>query len=148
MGRAACWAIYSVFGSRILRRYTPLVATTWAVVAGTLFIAPVGIAQLATADLSRGAADRAGKSLYSGLLGAGFANVIVFHALKLLGPTRVTALQSLIPGLAVVLAAIFLGEAIRPAQVVGGAVILGGVALLRRGHWFGRSATDVVGGPA
>jgi drug/metabolite transporter (DMT)-like permease len=148
MGAAACWAIYSVFGARILRRYSPLVATTWAVVAGTLFIAPVGIAQLASADLSRVGPPVVLAILYSGLLAAGFANVIVFHALKLLGPTRVTALQSLIPGLAVVLAAIFLGEPIRPAQVLGGLVILGGVALLRRGRWWGRSPTESVGGPA
>ena len=61
--------------------------------------------------------------------------MVVFHGVKLLGPTRVTALQFLVPALAVVLAAIFLGEPIRPIQVVGGVVILAGVALLRRGSW-------------
>ena len=65
------------------------------------------------------------------MLAAGLANVVVFHGVKLLGPTRVTALQFLVPPLAVVLAAIFLGEPIRPGQVVGGAIILAGVALLR-----------------
>jgi len=57
---------------------------------------------------------------------------------KLLGPTRVTALQFLVPALAVVMAAIFLSEAIRPVQVVGGGIILLGVALLRRGSLPGR----------
>ena len=33
------------------------------------------------------------------------------------------------------MAAVFLGEPIRPIQVVGGAIILAGVALLRRGSW-------------
>jgi drug/metabolite transporter (DMT)-like permease len=138
---ASCWAIYTVFGARILRRHSPLVATTWAIVAGTLFIAPVGIAQLASTDLSGVGLPIVLAVLYSGTLAAGFANVIVFHGLKLLGPTRVTALQSLVPALAVGLAAIFLGEGIRPVQVVGGVVILGGVALLRRGAWPGRAAT-------
>jgi drug/metabolite transporter (DMT)-like permease len=40
-----------------------------------------------------------------------------------------------VPPLAVILAAIFLGEAIRPVQVAGGVIILAGVALLRRGSW-------------
>lgn len=142
---ALCWAIYTVFGARILRRHSPLVATTWAIVAGTLFLAPVGIAQLATADLSGFGPPVLFAILYSGTLAAGFANVIVFHGVKLLGPTRVTALQSLIPALAVVLAAVFLGEAVRPAQVIGGVVILGGVALLRRGAWPGRAAAESVG---
>jgi drug/metabolite transporter (DMT)-like permease len=142
---ALCWAIYTVFGARILRRHSPLVATTWAIVAGTLFIAPVGIAQLASADLSRVGLPVVLAVLYSGTLAAGFANVVVFHGVKLLGPTRVNALQSLVPALAVVLAAIFLGESIRPAQVIGGVVIVGGVALLRRGAWPGRTATESVG---
>ena len=132
---ATCWAIYTVVGARILRRHSPLVATTWAIVAGTLFLAPVGIAQLAMSDI-RGVGLPVVLAIgYSGTLAAGVANVVVFHGLKLLGPTRVTALQSLVPALAVVLAAVFLGEAIRPAQVVGGIVILAGVALLRRGAW-------------
>jgi drug/metabolite transporter (DMT)-like permease len=145
---ATCWAIYTVFGARILRRHSPLVATTWAIVAGTLFIAPVGIAQLATADIHEVGLPVVLAIVYSGTLAAGIANVVVFHGLKLLGPTRVTALQSLVPALAVVLAALFLGEAIRPAQVIGGIVILAGVALLRRGAWPGRGAPRVAGGPA
>jgi drug/metabolite transporter (DMT)-like permease len=145
---ASCWAIYTIFGARILQRHTPLVATTWAIVAGTLFIAPVGIAQLASSDLGGLGLPVGLAVLYSGTLAAGLANVVVFHGLKLLGPTRVTALQSLVPALAVVLAAIFLGEAIRPFQVLGGIVILGGVALLRRGAWPGRRATRAMGEPA
>ena len=145
---ALLWAIYTVFGARILRRHSPLVATTWAIVAGALFIAPVGIAQLASADLAGVGPPIVLAVLYSGTLAAGFANVIVFHGVKLLGPTRVTALQSLVPALAVVLAAVFLGEVIRPAQVIGGIVILGGVALLRRGAWPGRTAAESVGRPA
>ena len=49
-----------------------------------------------------------------------------------------TALQFLVPAMAVVMAAIFLAEPIRPIQVIGGAIILAGVALLRRGSWPGR----------
>jgi drug/metabolite transporter (DMT)-like permease len=145
---ASCWAIYTVYGARVLRRHTPLEATTWAIVAGTLFIAPIGIAQLLTSDVSGFGLPVILAIAYSGTLAAGFANVIVFHGLKLLGPTRVTAQQSLVPALAVVLAAIFLGEAIRPAQVVGGVVILGGVALLRRGAWPGRGTGRSIVEPA
>jgi drug/metabolite transporter (DMT)-like permease len=135
---AACWAVYTVLGARILRRHSPLVTTTWAILAGTLFIAPLGIAQLATSDLSGFGWPVVFAIIYSGTLSAGFANVIVFHAVKLLGPTRVNALQFLVPVLAIGMAAIFLDEPIRAIQVVGGAIILAGVALLRRGSWPGR----------
>ena len=148
---AGCWAVYTVFGSTILRRHSPLVTTTWAVVAGTLFIAPLGIGQLVI-DGSSGGLSGLGPPiffaiLYSGTLAAGFANVIVFHGVKLLGPTRVTALQFLVPALAVALAAVFLGEPVRPIQLVGGGIILAGVALLRRGSLpGGRRAVRAMGG--
>ena len=132
---AGCWAVYSVFGATVLRRHSPLVTTTWAIVAGTLFIAPFGIAQLVTTPISGVGLPIFLAILYSGTLAAGVANVVVLHGVKLLGPTRVTALQFLIPPLAVVMAAIFLNEPIRPIQVIGGAIILAGVALLRRGSW-------------
>jgi drug/metabolite transporter (DMT)-like permease len=134
---AACWALYTVFGADVLRRHSPLVATTWAIVAGTLFMAPFGLAQLATVDIGLFGPAVLLAIIYAGTLAAGISNVIVFHGLKLLGPTRVTAFQFLVPALAVVLAAIFLGEAIRPVQALGGFVILAGVALLRRGSWPG-----------
>jgi drug/metabolite transporter (DMT)-like permease len=49
----------------------------------------------------------------------------------LLGPTRITTIQALVPAMAVVLAFLVLGEPIRLGQVVGGAIIVGGVALTR-----------------
>lgn len=142
LGAAACWAGYTVFGARILRRHSPLVTTTWAVVAGTLFLAPIGLAQLATSDLSRVGPPAFLAILYSGTLAAGIANVVVFHGVKMLGPTRITSLQFLVPAMAVAMAAIFLAEPIRPIQIVGGAIILAGVGLLRRGSWpaVGRAA--------
>ena len=135
LGASLCWAIYSVFGAAVLQRHSPLATTTWAIVAGTIFIAPIGLAQLATADLSGFGWPVVLAIIYSGTVGAGFANVVVFHGVKMLGPTRVVAFQALVPALAVALAAIFLAEAIRPVQVVGGIVIVAGVAIVRRGAW-------------
>jgi drug/metabolite transporter (DMT)-like permease len=146
---AACWSVYTVFGASILRRHSPLVTTTWAILAGTLFIAPLGIAQLVTSDVSGFGLPVVFAILYSGTLAAGFANVVVFHGVKLLGPTRVNALQFLVPVLAVGMAAVFLDEPIRAIQIVGGAIILAGVALLRRGSWPGRdTVARAVGGLA
>ena len=59
------------------------------------------------------------------------------------------ALQFLVPVLAVGMAAVFLDEPIRGIQLVGGAIILAGVALLRSGSWPGRGRVErVVGGAA
>lgn len=137
LGAAICWATYTAFGARILRDHSPLVLTTWATIGGTLVLAPVGLGQLlAPGVVGQEQADRwpsiAFAVAYSGLLAAAIANVVVFNGVRLLGPTRITALQSLVPALAVVLAFVILLEPIRPGQVLGGAIIVLGVALIRR----------------
>ncbi len=139
LAAAACWALYSSFGAPILRRHSPLRTTTWAIVFGTLFLAVPGVLQLGAIDTSRVGAAAVGAVLYSAFLSAGISNVVVFHGIWLLGPTRVTAFQFLVPAIAVVLAAIFLGDQIRPAQVIGGAIIVLGVIVTRSGSaWSGR----------
>jgi drug/metabolite transporter (DMT)-like permease len=137
LAAAACWASYTAFAAPVLRRHSPLMLTTWATIGGTVVLAPPGLAQL----LAPGAVgpDQAARAVpllvaiaYSGVLAAALSNVIVFNGVRLLGPTRVITLQSFVPAMAVVLAFIFLHEPIRPAQVLGGAIIVAGVALTRR----------------
>jgi O-acetylserine/cysteine efflux transporter len=79
-----------------------------------------------------------GAVLYSGLLAAGISNVIVMNGIKVVGPTRTAALQFLVPALAVLFAALFLAEPIRPGQIVGGVVIVLGVMLTRAAAIGGR----------
>jgi drug/metabolite transporter (DMT)-like permease len=136
LAAAACWASYTAFAAPVLRRHSPLVLTTWATIGGTIVLIPPGIAQLvAPGALGPEQADHAVQLLlaiaYSGILAAALANVIVFNGVRLLGPTRVITLQSFVPAMAVVLAYVFLGEPIRPAQVIGGVIIVLGVSLTR-----------------
>lgn len=138
LAAAACWATYTAIAARVLRRHSPLVLTTWAAIGGTLALAPIGIGQLLAPgalgpDQAAALVPIALAVAYSGLLAAAFANVIIFNGVRLLGPTRITAMQSLVPALAVVLAFLFLAEPIRAGQVAGGAIIVAGVALTRFG---------------
>jgi drug/metabolite transporter (DMT)-like permease len=138
LAAAICWATYTAVGARVLRRHSPLVLTTWATIGGTMVLAPIGIGQLvAPGAMGPEQAEALPQIVlavaYSGLLAAAFANVIVFNGVRLLGPTRITAMQSLTPAMAVVLAFIFLGEPIRAGQVIGGVIIVTGVALTRFG---------------
>jgi drug/metabolite transporter (DMT)-like permease len=130
---AACWAVYVSFGAPVLRQHSPLQTTAWAMAGGSLVLLVPGLIQAAGAHWS--AVDPAawGGLLYSALIPAGVSNVVVFHAIRLLGPTRITALQFLVPFATVVIAFIVLSEAIRTEQLIGGAVIVAGVAVTRIG---------------
>ncbi|HET7027559.1 MAG TPA: DMT family transporter [Candidatus Limnocylindrales bacterium] len=139
LGAALCWAIYTAWGAPILRRHSALRTTAWTTVFGTLFLAPIGLAQFAFAAGSGGPSEVTVAAVipvfaavvYSGWLAAGFPNVAIFHAVALLGPTRVTAFQFLVPAVTVVVAFVALAEPIRLAQIVGGVVIVAGILVMR-----------------
>ncbi|HVL53478.1 MAG TPA: DMT family transporter [Vitreimonas sp.] len=140
LGAALCWAIYTSFGAPILRRHSPLRTTAWAMTAGAIFLVPIGSAQLATLDWSEVTPPIWGAVVYSALLPAAIGNVVVFHAVKLLGPTRITAFQFLVPAFAVLMGAAFLAEPVRLAQLVGGAVIVAGILVTRSAPGWRRGA--------
>lgn len=132
LGASLSWGIYLAFGSPFLRRHSPLLTTAWAMAGGSLVLAPLGIAQLATVDPASITPGIVGAFAFSALLAAAAANVIVFRAVRRLGPTRVANFQFLVPAIAVVLGALLLGERIFLGQVVGGAGIVAGILVARR----------------
>ncbi|MGZ3586346.1 MAG: DMT family transporter [Candidatus Limnocylindrales bacterium] len=138
LGAAACWAVYVSFGATVLRRHSPLRATTWGVVFGSLSMAPFAAWELA--GWQPGSIDPGipFALAYSSLLAVAAANVVNFRAIQLLGPTRVTAYQFLVPAFAVVIAAVFLAEPIRAGQVLGGVVIVAGILIARGTFSAGR----------
>jgi drug/metabolite transporter (DMT)-like permease len=65
--------------------------------------------------------------------------VVMFEAVKVLGPARTVLFQFLVPAFAVLFAALFLGEEIVPGQLAGGAVIVLGILVSRSGRAHGRA---------
>ncbi len=129
---ALLWAVYTVAGTRVLRHVDPLTATAWTVLGGTLFLVPFGVWDAATAPPSSIPPLAIAAIVYSGALAAGVANVLMFNAVRLVGPTRASSMQLLVPAGAVLLGALFLAEPVGVAQVAGGVVIVLGVAITRR----------------
>ena len=100
---AACWSVYTAFGAPILRRHSPLRTTAWAMVGGVLVLAVPGLAQGSSIDWPSIDANAWAGLAFSAFVAAGVANVAVFSAIRLLGPTRIAAYQFLVPFIAVLL---------------------------------------------
>ena len=132
LGAAVLWAVYTIAATRMLSRVDPLQATAWAVFGGTLLLLPLGAAEVLTSPPPALTLAAVAGLVYSGALAAGTANVLVFNAIRLVGPSRVTVSQFLVPAGAVLLGAVFLSETVGLAQILGGAVIVLGVWLTRR----------------
>lgn len=128
---AVCWSVYTAFGAPILRRHSPLRTTAWAMVGGSIVMAVPGLLQAIGVAWASVQPDAWAGLSFSALIPAGIANVVVFSAIRLLGPTRITAYQFLVPFIAVLLGAAFLAEPMRVEQLIGGVVIVLGVAITR-----------------
>ncbi|MCU0504443.1 MAG: DMT family transporter [Chloroflexi bacterium] len=132
LGAATCWALYVAVGTPIFTRVRPAASAAWGIASGALWLVPFGVADIA------GHADAYLQPvpllavLFSGLLAVALSQVLVMRAVPALGPIRFANYQFMLPPMAVVLGAVALGEAIRPGEVVGGAVIVVGILLARR----------------
>jgi len=66
-----------------------------------------------------------------GLLGTAIAYIIYFHLLHRIGPTRVSMITYIPPLVGVILGIIFLGESFYWQAILGGALILSGITLVK-----------------
>jgi len=68
--------------------------------------------------------------IWLGVLGTGLAYLIFFRIIERWGATRTTLVTYVIPVVAIVLGFLFLDERLRPIELVGAALIIGGVVLV------------------
>jgi drug/metabolite transporter (DMT)-like permease len=132
LGAAVCWGSYLALAAPLLATHSPLRLTAWAILAGTAVMALPGGIQLADAGTAWLGPAALAALAYSGIVAGGLANVVIFRAIALVGPSRIANLQLLVPAFTVLLAAVLLGEPILVGQVLGGAVIVAGILIARR----------------
>lgn len=126
------WSVYTVYGKRVLATASPALATTAAYVLGTLLIIPT---MVLTAPFFPALRLRSAVAwtivLYQGILGA-VAHVWWYRAVHVVGPSRSAIFMNVQPVVGVLLAAGLLAERVGLWQIVGGGLVLGGVALTTR----------------
>lgn len=129
LGSACAFAFYSAYGQRLLRRYDSRTVMTYA-------FSFAGLTWLVVNPVWRVEWQRFDQQtwLFVAYL-ATLATVVPFSlylaSLRHLEPSRANLTSALEPVIASLLAWVWLGEAMRPWQVVGGVAVLGGVVLLQ-----------------
>jgi len=137
---AVDYAIYILLGSRIVRRSGPMASTTVIITSTAgVYVGIVAIHGTTYPTTSTGWIAIIAIALISTVL----AFVTFFTGLKRIGPTTTSTLSTFEPIVAVVLAAIVLGETISPIQILGGILILAAVVLLATSDkWRGKLRRD------
>src|SRR5262245_59159021 len=140
LGSVASWIAYTLIGRSVLVWTSSLGATTWAALFGTLLLGACAVFEHPWAALT--ALPLKGW-LAIGYLGA-FGTVLAFlwynQGVQRLGPTRAAVFTNLVPVFGVAIAALMLGEPIVASMVVGGLMVIAGVALTNRRDAFSASS--------
>ena len=133
-GALFCWVAYSLLGKQVMGRLTPLAAVTFSCLAGMLMLLPPALnenlpAQAANLSLTGWIA-----VAYLGVLGTGLGFVWFYEGIQRIGASRAAVFINFVPVSAAAMGAWLLGEPVDASLLVGGALVLGGVALTNRGR--------------
>jgi drug/metabolite transporter (DMT)-like permease len=104
----------------------------WQLVVVATFCAIASVAVGADMGVPLASGRALGLVLLTGIVAAGIPSILFLVGLRAIGGTRAGVLMLIEPLVGVTLAALLLGEALRPLQVAGGAAILAGALLLQR----------------
>ena len=114
-----------------MSRHSPLFVTGMTMAIGTVPYALLAIPQLLRVNWSGVSATVWLLLFPSGLFALNFAFLVWYTAVQKLGPARTSIYSNAVPLVAMITAAIFLGEPITGSKLVGVAAVLGGVVLTR-----------------
>ncbi|HEV3400674.1 MAG TPA: DMT family transporter [Acidimicrobiales bacterium] len=140
VGAAVGYGISLTYTRRHLTPLPPLVAAAGQLVMATLMLAPLAL----VTTLRQGIAVTPSRAAAVGLLGVfgtGLAYVMVYRLIADMGSTKASVVTYLVPVVAVAVGVLFLGEDFSFRLLVGGAVVIAGIALLNVGGrvpWRGR----------
>jgi drug/metabolite transporter (DMT)-like permease len=131
IGASLAWALYTVGARDVIAEYGPVPVTAWTLWIGSLGLLVLGAPALARLDWGAVSLAAWGGVAYAGGLGIGLAYLIWNTGVHRIGNTRTAMYSNLVPVVALLVAWAWLGEQPLPWQVVGAAVIIGGITLAR-----------------
>ena len=131
VGAALTWAAYTVMLRPLFGRYSAGRISALVILVGAVIMAPVTIVQVAHQDFGSLTRLDWGAWVYSTIGPLLVTNWLYFRSLHRVGAARATLYMYLQPFLGAVFAAWLLDEKLVAIQLIGGAVIVGGVALGR-----------------
>lgn len=126
------WAVYTVGGRRIVKKYDPFIATAYLTLMGTAMLAPFAVAEAWAAGPPTMVPSFVFAALYLGILCTVIGYVLWFKALTGLKASSVGASLYFEPVVTIVFAWIIFGQGIGWVAAAGGLVVLFGVLMISR----------------
>jgi drug/metabolite transporter (DMT)-like permease len=132
LASAVVWGGYTALNKRVVDAVSPLAVAFFGVLTALPFLYAVGVPTLPAVDWARVTPLVWAALVFSGGLSTGIAFVIWNLAVKHVGASHTAAYNNLVPFVALLGGWLVLAEAVAWPQLVGGALIIGGLVTLRR----------------
>ena len=140
------WAAYTIAGRSVMQRVRPRAATAFMIAVGLASVLPLALAGGGAAQVARASARAWAAIAFLGVGCSGLAYLLWSVALEKLSASRVAAFLYIEPLVTLAAAALYLHEPVGLTTVVGGLVVLAGVALVQRPDASAARAVDVAEG--
>jgi len=124
------WALYTVIGRKVLQGLSPLAATNYAALWGTLMLGGVAAPHFGELSATQFEWKVVVSLLYLGVLGTAVAFVWYYTSIKRLGASVSAIFTNLVPVFGVAISVLLLGESLLPSMLIGGGVAIGGVMMV------------------
>jgi drug/metabolite transporter (DMT)-like permease len=132
LGAVTSWALYTIIGRKVLSGLTPLAATNYAALWGTLLLGVMAAPHLDHLHVSQFDARMVTSVLYLGVGGTALAFVWYYMSIKRLGASIASIFNNLVPVFGVAISVLVLGEPLLPSMLIGGAIAICGVMMVSR----------------
>lgn len=134
LGAVVCWATFTVALRRLNLPLSTLSITTWTVVLGSPLLVLAGVPQLLSMDWGSTTPRGWAILLYSVVLSLAVSYILWNRSVKAVGSNRTAIFSTLTPLVAMASAMLILGETPGVSQLLGGAAIITGIVIARRGR--------------
>jgi drug/metabolite transporter (DMT)-like permease len=128
---AAFWALYTIKARPLLEKYSAIKVTAYSMAAGTVLLLPISVYELLHQSWGSVSVRSWAAFSFSTFVSGGIAFTLWYRGVQTIGVTRTVVYHYIVPFVAVLFAALFLGERIAFLQIIGGSAILAGVYLVQ-----------------
>jgi len=128
---SVCWAFFAVLIKPYTERLSGINVGAYSLAGGALFVTAIGIPSLVTTDWRAVSGPVWAAIVYSGIGALVAGNLIWYHGVSRIGPTRVSMFSNLQPLVALAVAWIALGEVPTVWQGLGAGSIMTGLLITR-----------------
>ena len=127
LGAVISWALYSVVGKIVLKKYSSVVSTTYAVAFGTLFLLPFALVETTWQDVRLATFDAWLAIAHMSVFVTVISFIMYYQGIKEIGAAKASIFINVMPVSAVLMATLLLGETFTLAHGIGALFVLSGV---------------------